>query len=121
MTVHRGMKLDKRGKIALTEAQIQRQCVEYLRAEGWIVRPAPREGYKAARGAHRVPAGEPDLIAVKRMSRSAYWMVRFIEVKSAKGKLSEEQKAWMDKRGEEMFVVRSLEDLKRTLAMRLSF
>jgi hypothetical protein len=103
--------LDKRGKLHLSEAAIQKQCVEFLRAENWIVRPAPREGYKASRGAHRVPAGEPDLIAVRYVYQWG-WQVLMIEVKDSKGKLSEAQFQWWKKQPFPLSLVRSLDDLR---------
>lgn len=120
------IKLDKLGKVKLSESQIQRQCIEYLRADGWIVRPAPRSGHKATRGAFSVPTGEPDLIAVKRyiqrgtgiLPRREFWDVLLVECKEAKGQLRHTQVAWqLDAalRGMQTHVIRSLDDLKSIL------
>ena len=106
------LSLDKRGKLTLSETQVQRQCIEYLRAQGWIVRPAPRNGTKAIRGAFSVPAGEPDLICVKRGNPPR---VEFVECKSTTGKLSFSQIGWAYGAGFGVHVVRSLDELKRVL------
>ncbi len=111
------MKLDKRGKIALSERDIQRQVIELLRAHGWIVRPAPRNGTKAIRGAFSVPAGEPDLICVKsvRFQNHWEWRVLMIECKEQKGKMRHTQVAWQLNAalsGIPVHIVRSVEDVE---------
>lgn len=105
---------DHRGRIKLSEREIQRQCIEYLRAHGWIVRPAPRNGTKAIRGAFSVPAGEPDLIAVKWNGTASFmpWDVLLIECKAVGGSLSVSQRHWCDAHEEYVHVIRSLDDLK---------
>ena len=119
------MKLNKHGRLAVSEAQIQRACVDVLRMAGWIVRPAPREGQKAARGAHSVPAGEPDLIAVKPRrtwlsGATGYrtdWRVLLVECKAADGRLSEAQCMWRGEWCAPVHTVRSVDDLRAVLAV----
>ena len=108
------MNLDKRGKIKLSEKDIQRQVIELLRAHGWIVRPAPRDGRKAIRGAFSVPAGEPDLICLKHISSFGF-AVLLIECKSANGKLLESQKRWAYEHDALVHIVRSVDDVKGLL------
>lgn len=111
------MKLTKDGGLRVSEAQVQRACIELLRAEGWIVRPAARDGRKAARGAYSVPAGEPDLIALKAPAdiTDDGWSVLLIECKAAGGRLSEVQRAWAGVWGLPVWLVRSVEDLRAAL------
>lgn len=110
----RGLKLDSRGKLALSESQIQKQIVEYLRAEGWIVRPAPRLGHQKRGGpVYEIPVGEPDLICVK--WTGGVWDVLMIEVKASNGKLSKEQVLWAETHCP-VFMVRSVDEIKRILA-----
>jgi hypothetical protein len=74
------------------------------------VRPAPRDGRKAVRGAYSIPKGEPDIIAVR--LRDGEWQVALIECKSPKGKLSPDQEAWQAATGLPVALVRSPEDLE---------
>lgn len=94
----------------LRESDVQRACIELLRYHGWIVRPAPRDGRKASRGAWSIPKGEPDLICVKRSPLG--WHVLLIECKSPKGKLSDDQVAWIRDTGLPVHVVRSVDDVR---------
>lgn len=92
---------------------MQRACVEMLRWRGWLVRPAPRDGRKAARGAYSVMKGEPDLVAVK--PEGGEWRVLLIECKSPTGRVQPEQAAWQRNFGAPVFIVRSAEQLERLL------
>jgi hypothetical protein len=112
----------RRGRISLSEAQIQRQCIEYLRAGGWIVRPAPKQGHRTGGAAYEIPAGEPDLIAVRAMLHGDgeyHHQVLLVECKTEVGIVSPEQKSWarwaLSKHGMKVHVVRSLDDLKEIL------
>ena len=109
------MKVDKQGRLKLSEAQIQKACIELLRAEGWVVRPAPRDGRKAIRGAFSVPAGEPDLLCVKWYARG--WKVLLLECKTLTGKLSDTQHEWADEHLGWGFIVRSVEEVKAFLEL----
>ena len=81
------MKLDKRGKLKVSEADVQKPIVALLRASGWVVRPAPRMGHHKRGGpAYEIPVGEPDLICVKWVA--GVWDVLMIEVKASDGVLS---------------------------------
>ena len=108
------MKLDKRGKLKVSEADVQKPIVALLRASGWVVRPAPRMGHHKRGGpAYEIPVGEPDLICVKWVA--GVWDVLMIEVKASEGVLSKEQKLWAETHCP-VFMVRSVDEVKRILA-----
>ena len=106
--------VDRKGRLKISEAQLQKACVELLRAAGWKVRPAPRLGHQQRGGAaYEVPKGEPDLLAVKAPSR-----ILWAELKTLDGRVSPEQKSWhaaARKAGFEVVVVRSVDDLREVL------
>lgn len=111
------MQINKRGRLKILESDVQRACIDFMRAEGWLVRPAPRDARKAAKGAYSVPPGEPDLLCVKPNPDRVLW----IECKSATGKLSDEQIGWHMKAivdGYDVRTVRSVDELKRIMRER---
>jgi hypothetical protein len=106
------LSLDKRGRLHVTEAQLQRACIEFLRLSGWYVRPAPRQSQRTHGTAYEIPPGEPDLLAVK--GGRALWF----ELKTATGTLSKAQVIWHQRArqgGERVYVVRSVDQLRAAL------
>jgi len=105
----------------LTEAAIQKQIVDYVTTcvpsarIFAIPNAAPRK--RGARAVNAVPGltkGVPDLAMIA--GRTTYW----IEVKSARGKLSPEQReviAWIGAQGSWAVVVRSLDDMRAALRL----
>ncbi len=87
--------------MSLKESDIKKQVVPYLRLKGWFVFPV-MQGALAYRGIS-------DLIAIKQ------GRVLFIELKVAKGVLSDYQKKFQEDitiHGGEYLVIRSVEDLE---------
>jgi hypothetical protein len=66
---------------SLTEKQFQQQVVDYARLCGWHVH--------FTWGSIHSPAGFPDLVLVRGDQ------LRFVELKSAKGKLTQPQEEWL--------------------------
>lgn len=123
------MKL-KNGKLVLTEAQITRQCIDYLKAEGWTCQrnhvgtfiPASlvwgligqtREWVKRALGKNTIrigTAGDPDWLIFHRY-RGVFWL----ELKTLRGKLFPVQRLRVDTLrcdGHLVCVCRGLDDLR---------
>ncbi|MFH1604498.1 MAG: VRR-NUC domain-containing protein [Pseudomonadota bacterium] len=101
--------LDKHGKLKISEAQLQRDCMKLLRLCGWYVRPAPKESYKAG-----IPTGEPDLLAVR--PGRGLWL----ELKTPDGKVSDVQRdwhKWARGRGDEIHVIRSIDELRELIGV----
>ena len=124
----------KDNKIVLTEAQITRQCIDYLRAEGWTcVRqhvgtfiPASmiwglvgqtREWVKRALCKNVLSigaAGDPDWI-VYRKSVALWYRVFYLEFKTEAGRVSAEQRtrhADLEADGHLVCVSRGLDELR---------
>ena len=95
----------------MTEAEIQKQIIDYLKASGCTVIRVNSGRVKARNGyVHLAPDGTPDLLAITRRGRHVW-----IEVKTPKGKLRDAQRAWIDRhraRGCEVVVARALEDVQ---------
>jgi hypothetical protein len=109
------LELDRRGKLALSESDVQKACISALRLAGWIVRPSPKMGHKA-KGSFHVPAGEPDLIAVKYEFIGdgwGTWRVLLIECKAPDGRVSPEQTAWYAAHPFPVYLVRDVDDLRK--------
>ena len=127
----------KDNKIVLTEAQITRQCIDYLRAEGWTCRrqhvgvfvPASmvwglvgqsREWVKRALGKNTISIGtkgDPDhLIYRPLLHYGPGWCLLFVlELKTEAGAVSKDQKAEHERlqaAGIPVCVCRGLDDLK---------
>jgi hypothetical protein len=85
------LELANTASLAMSEADLQDAVIEYLQLTGWTV-----HAERAARTADgwRTPIqgspGFPDMVIVKGDR------LMFVELKSAKGKLSPEQKVWRD-------------------------
>lgn len=80
----------------MTESQFQRLVIQYAHLRGWLVhhaRPALRQsgGWSTPIQGDR---GFPDLV----LARDG--IVLFAELKSAKGRLTVEQKAWLESVGD---------------------
>ena len=91
----------------VTEADIQRSIVEYLRARGALV--LRMNAGRTKHNVHLAPPGTPDLLVVE--PHRLYW----VEVKAEKGKLNEDQKKMheqLGRYGQEVIVARSVEDVE---------
>jgi len=105
----------KDNKIVLTEAQITRQCIDYLKVEGWeCVRQ--HVGMFQTRTGRTVTigkAGDPDWIAFR--FDAAGYSLFYIEFKSPTGRLRKAQRIRIEQLrdvGHEVCVCRGLDDLK---------
>jgi len=92
----------------MTEAEIQKQIVEYLRAQNCTV--VRINSGSAKHNLKLAPAGTPDLLVIDRYGRHTW-----IEVKGPKGKLREAQVEWINlhqARGVHVIVAYGLEDVQ---------
>lgn len=117
------IRIDKAGKLLLSEVDVQRQCIDWLEIHGWR---CIRTGYgsihrdgKAVE--HYGEEGMPDYLAIFYADHGAAALVVWIEFKrpggrgSRKGTLSTLQRVWRDverERGAVVLVIDSLEQLK---------
>ena len=125
----------RNGKLVLSEAQITRQCIDYLRAEGWTCKRQhvgtfipvsviwgligqSREWVKKALGKNTLSigsAGDPDWL-VLRGGYPGKWSESFyIEFKTQAGILSDDQRERIRQLHEDGFLVcvcRGLDDLR---------
>ena len=124
----------KDNKIVLSEADITRQCIDYLRAEGWTCRRQhvgvfvpvsmvwgligqTREWVKKALGKNTLTvgaAGDPDWM-VYRKSVALWYRVFYLEFKAEAGRVSAEQRArhrGLEADGHLVCISRGLDDLK---------
>lgn len=91
------------------EAQLKKDVYKFLRASGWYVRII---AVGVIPGRTNPSKGLPDCVCIKN------GRVIFLELKSPKGKISEEQEEFIADwtfKGGEVYVVRSLEDAKRII------
>ncbi len=96
------------------ESLIQKEIIEYLKANNWLVTRNHTQGIKYTRGVGTNPnRGIPDLGIVKE------GRLTYIEVKTEKGKLSEDQKKWIknaERYGVKTIVACSVEDVIKGLS-----
>ena len=103
--------------IKISEKQLEKQCMDLLRAERWLV--FQTHGHQAFKSAGDV--GQCDLVAVKdtRWGRPIGEVrVLLLELKTPKGRRSTDQIAWAEKAKRlcfEVDVIRSIEELKAIL------
>lgn len=114
------LKLDKRGKLRLTERQIEEQIKSALEHHGWrVLRTNKFCSGNAVVVQGSVEPGIPDLLAYKCLPIPGglpYWDMRWIEVKRPGEKLSEKQeKWWRDHPDESKRVATCLEDIEDLL------
>lgn len=83
-----------RGDVQQTEAQFAAAVIEYAELCGWLVKRDPM--YRATAAS----PGFPDLV----LARGG--VVRFMELKSEKGRLTEAQWDWAHAIGEQWYVMR---------------
>jgi len=91
----------------MTESQIQKQIIDYLKLSGYLV--FRMNSGKARNNIRLCPPGTPDLLAVS--SKGNLW----IEVKTDSGKCTKEQNDMqydLRKTGEQVIIARSLDDVK---------
>ena len=99
--------------IKLSEKQLEKQCMDLLRAERWLV--FQTHGHQAFKSAGDV--GQCDLVAVKWFPHM-HLRTLFLELKTLKGRRSNEQCAWAERAyrlGFIVHVIRSIEELKAIL------
>ena len=96
-----------------TEQDIQKQCLDYLKENGFLAWKQPSQGLRV-KGGRRAKArggstvGHPDIMALR---DGTFYC---IEVKKPKGKVDKTQIAWLtwaDMMGAKCMVVRSLEEM----------
>ena len=91
----------------MSEADIQRQIIEFLKLRGGIV--FRMNAGRGRQNQHLCPVGTPDLLAV--LPHATFW----VEVKDMKGKVTDEQEA-MHKRlrdcGHNVIIARSIDDIE---------
>lgn len=97
----------------MTEAQIQKQSAEYLRACGCLVYRLNSGVVKGASGRYvrLCPAGTPDLLVVDRLGQT-WW----IEIKRGDGALNDAQvdmHRLLEARGQRVLVIRDPGELMR--------
>jgi len=103
--------------IRLSERDIEKQLVDYLRLHGWNVHRLEADLWRSKRGAAREEVGTPDFICLRRASwyendRSV--RAFYLEVKRPGGKLRPSQEFWIGyarARGWCVIVADSLESL----------
>ena len=82
------------GDLALSEAEFQQRIVQYAQVRGWLVShvQSVTMAGKGGRVIRQTPAakGFPDLTLARR------GLVWFMEVKTEKGAVSDDQKMWLD-------------------------
>lgn len=93
----------------MKESEIQKQCIDYLKAHGFFVWRNHVQRVKISGGSANNPAkGSPDIFAIKQGTFYA------IEVKTPIGKVSQIQRTWLQTakdHGAVSMVVRSIEEL----------
>ncbi len=80
------LKLDRRGRIALSEAQVAEQVIGFLRAEGWRVHPLHAERNFKQRSDRREQTGCADYIVCNPYG----WF--YLEMKRPGGRVRKSQK-----------------------------
>ena len=98
--------------LKLSEKQLEKQCMDLLNAEKWLVfQTHSRLAYLSAG-----TPGQPDLIATA--GYGDFKRVLLLELKTLKGKRSTKQLAWAGRAtrlGFGVHVIRSIEELKAIL------
>lgn len=87
-TLPKGIAVDKRGRIKLSEAQVSEQVKAFMEAEGWRVHIGHAENNFRHRKDRREVTGCSDYICVEPISRD--WF--YLECKRPGGKMRESQK-----------------------------
>jgi hypothetical protein len=103
---------------AITENQLQKQILDYLRARG-IVAWRPNQSYRKGRFIPRESIGTPDIVGVTKDGRFLGIEVKVPKTElSRAGKVSKKQQAWIDevkRMGGRAFVARSIEEVANEL------
>jgi len=108
MRVRRRINRIRRPYFPRRETDLQRAIVQALSYAGWLVMHIPNQSTRGRQRWAGLLPGAPDLVAVKR------GRVLFLEVKTAKGKVSEKQSEVHDLlrlHGMEVRVVRGIDDI----------
>ncbi len=120
------LRIDKTGKLLLSEADVVRQCIDWLEIHGWR---CIRTGYGAIHRdgkavEHYGEEGMPDYLAIFYTDHGASALVVWIEFKRPggrgckKGTLSKLQRVWRDverERGAIVLIIDALDQLKSEL------
>lgn len=98
----------------MTEAAIQKQCIEYLRAAGALVWRMNSGTVRGSSGCpvRLAPAGTPDILAIDRLGQ-AWW----IEVKKPNEKLRPAQVAMHEELVAHNQIVAVVHDLQELVAL----
>lgn len=123
------LQLDRHGKLKLSEADVTKQCIDFLRAHGWRcirLETMPVTGPGGGMTMIGEP-GQPDWIVI-RSKFCTDWLNRdlarliFVEFKAPGKKLMRQQIAWHDQArsdGFEVLVIASLEALQEHMRWRM--
>lgn len=120
------IRIDKAGRLVLSESEVQRQCIDWLQIHGWR---CIRTGYGAIHRngravEHYGEEGMPDYLAIFYTDIPHAAQVIWIEFKrpggngSRGGTLSKLQRIWRDverARGATVLVIDSLEQLQKEI------
>lgn len=98
------LKLDRTGKLRLSEADVTRQCIDWLRAEGWVCK-RQHVGKFVALSAFRQYPAEPGIISIGETGDPDWLVMRpagarasqradvfYLEFKAPAGRLRPSQK-----------------------------
>lgn len=113
--------LDRKGRLKVSERDIERQLIDALTLHGWkILRTNKFCSGNAVVVQGAIEPGMPDLQARRIYRPDSYdlWEILWIEVKTPAGKVSQAQAAWHQEarmRGERVLIARGLEDIEDLL------
>jgi len=108
MRVRRRINRIRRPYFPRRETDLQRAIVQALSYAGWLVMHIPNQSTRGRQRWAGLLPGAPDLVAVRQ------GRIVFLEVKTAKGKVSEKQSEVHDLlrlHGMEVWVVRGIDDI----------
>lgn len=112
------LKLDRKGRLLVSEREVQKACVELLRSRGWLVFETHTDARKSMG-----EVGQPDLVAVRFPGRpvvnpNGWAQVLMLEVKRKDGRVSKDQRTWhvdAERRGFRVHIIRDAKELENLL------